>query len=202
LPKPNASGWRAHLLLLGQFVRNPRHVGAIAPSSRVLAQAMVDGLSLSDAARIVELGPGTGAFTSAIVDRLGPSARFLAIEVDEVFAGRLREQWPGLDCASASAASLPAIAKQRGIDPVDHILSGLPFASLPVDETTQILDGIRETLRSGGTFTTFQYVHAYGLPSAIAFREELARRLGSEPTRTLVVRNIPPAYVLRWTRQP
>ena len=197
---PNASGWRAHLLLLGQFVRHPRHVGAIAPSSRALAEAMVRGLDFSGAACIVELGPGTGAFTNAILPRLGRSGRLLAVELERRFAERLREQWPTLDCACASAALLPALVRERGIDQVNHILSGLPFASLPVWETTQILDGIQETLRRGGTFTTFQYVHAYPLRPAVAFRHEVTRRMGSEPTRTLVMGNLPPAYVLRWTR--
>ena len=200
-PPPNSSGWRAHLLLLGQFIRHPRHVGAIAPSSRALADAMVEGLDLSGPARVVELGPGTGVFTRAIVETFGPAARFLVIEVDERFAVRLREQWPGVDCACASAAALPALAEARGLTPVDHILSGLPFASLPVAETRHILDGICQTLRPGGSFTTFQYVHAHGLPPAVAFRQDLNQRLGGEPSRRLVVKNIPPAYVLRWTRQ-
>ncbi len=198
-PPPNVSGWRAHLLLLGKFVRNPRHVGAIAPSSKAMAQAMVRGLDLSGAVRVVELGPGTGAFTSAIVGSLTPAARFLAVEVDPMFASRLRAQWPGLDCACASAAALPALLRERGLDAVDHILSGLPFASLPVAETAAILDAVRETLRPGGTFTTFQYVHAYRLPPAVAFREALSERMHGAPARTLVIRNLPPAYVLRWT---
>ena len=161
---------------------------------------MVHGLEFSNGVRIVELGPGTGAFTSAILNQLGPSARLLVVEVAEQFAVRLRAQWPGLECACASAALLPALLNERGIDRVDHILSGLPFASLPTLETTQILDGVQQTLRSGGTFTTFQYVHAYGLRPAAMFRQELNERLGAEPSRTLIARNIPPAYVLRWTR--
>jgi phosphatidylethanolamine/phosphatidyl-N-methylethanolamine N-methyltransferase len=197
----NGSGLREHLLLFSRFLRSPRNIGAIAPSSPVLARAMVRDVDLGGGAvRVVELGPGTGAFTSAIVSRLGPSARYLAIDREAAFVERLRELWPQIECVCASAAMLPALAADRGLAPVDHIISGLPFASLPGAVTTQILDGIEQTLRPGGTFTTFQYVHAYGLPPAVAFRHDINRRMGGQPTRRLVVWNIPPAFVLTWKR--
>ncbi len=197
---PNGSGWREHLLLFGRFLKAPRSIGAIAPSSPALAEAMVAALRLGGADRIVELGPGTGALTSALVARLHPGARVLAIDREPMFVERLRARWPQVECVCASAVALPALAAERGLLPIDHILSGLPFASLPAPVTARILEGIEETLRSDGTFTTFQYVHAYRMRQAAVFRRELSARLGSEPERTLVLRNLPPAYVLTWRR--
>jgi phospholipid N-methyltransferase len=196
---PGGPGLRDHLHLLGRFVRNPRTVGAVAPSSAALARQMVAGLDLHQA-RVVELGPGTGAFTRAIVPELGPAARFLAIDIDPTFIETLRTRFPQVDFVCGSAEQLPAFAAERGLDSVDHILSGLPFASLPASITRGILDGIERTLRRGGTFTTFQYVNAYGMSAAVAFRQDLSRRLGGEPTRRLVMRNLPPAWVLTWTK--
>jgi phospholipid N-methyltransferase len=196
----NGSGWREHLLLLRRFLRHPRSVGAIAPSSPSLARAMVQPLDLGGSVRVVELGPGTGAFTCAIVSRLGPAAAYLAIDRDPVFVERIKRQWPQVDCVCASAAALPVLAAERGMTPVDHVVSGLPFASLPGAVTTQILDGLERTIRPGGTFTTFQYVHAYRLPPAVAFRRDITQRMGGAPVRTLVTRNLPPAYVLTWRR--
>jgi phospholipid N-methyltransferase len=196
---PSASaGLTEHLLFLRAMLRNPRSVGAIAPSSRHLARRMVMGIG--GAEQIVELGPGTGAFTREIVNRLGPGGRVLAVETNRSFVERLLRAWPQVDCVCASAETLPALASARGISGVDHIISGLPFASLPAATTRRILDGVHETLRVGGTFTTFQYVHAYGMPAAAGFRRELSARLGSEPHSALVVRNIPPALVLTWRR--
>lgn len=162
---------------------------------------MVDGLDLARPVRIVELGPGTGSFTSAIARRLGSAARMLSIDVDQDFVDRLRARWPRIDFVCASAAALPELAAERGLAPVDHIISGLPFASLPAEITRDILDAIERTLRTRGTFTTFQYVHAYPLPAAVAFRRDITQRLGDAPDRRLVIWNIPPAYVLTWTRQ-
>lgn len=194
------SGWREHVVFLGRFLRSPRQIGAIAPSSPTLAEAMVDTFALDRAATIVELGPGTGALTAALVARAAPRVRILAIDREPAFVQRLCDRWPRLECVCDSAVELPRIAAERALGPVDCILSGLPFASLPAATMTRILDGIEETLRPGGTFTTFQYVHAYALPPAISFRREIHARMGSTPSRKMVVWNLPPAYVLSWTR--
>ncbi len=97
-----------------------------------------------------------------------------------MFVERIRRQWPQVECVCASAAALPALAAERGMTPIDHVVSGLPFASLPGAVTTQILEGLERTLRPGGTFTTFQYVHAYRLPPAVAFRRDINERMGSD----------------------
>jgi phospholipid N-methyltransferase len=100
----------------------------------------------------------------------------------------------------ASAEQLEALVKARDIAPVDHILSGLPFASLPPAMTDRILDGIEKTLRQGGTFTAFQYVHAYRLATSKRFRRDMSRRMGASPVTRLITRNFPPAFVMTWTR--
>lgn len=194
------SGLREHLHFLGRFLRSPRTIGAIAPSSRALAAAMVRPLRGGHAGRVVELGPGTGAFTAALVTCLTGSSRLLAIDREAEFVERLSRRWPQADFVCASAADLPSLAAERHFLPIDHIVSGLPFASLPGTVTREILDGILRSLRAQGTFTTFQYVHAYSLPPAMAFRREINERMGGSPTRELVIWNIPPAYVLTWEK--
>jgi phospholipid N-methyltransferase len=196
----NGNGWREHLLLFARFLRHPRTIGAIAPSSAALAVAMVDTFDLGGAIRVVELGPGTGVFTAALVARLGPAARLLAIDREPAFIARLRDRWPHVEAVCDSAAALPALASARGLLPVDVIISGLPFASLPQATTQEILDGIQTALRPGGSFSTFQYVHAYRFPAAVAFRRSISERMRSQPGRRLVMRNVPPAYVLNWTK--
>jgi len=190
-----------HLAMLGRFVRSPRTTGAVAPSSRALASAMVADLDLSGPVRVVELGPGTGVFTRVIAEHLGPAARCLAIDVDPGFVEQLQRRCPRVEAVCGSAADLQALTASAGFDCVDHIISGLPFASLPAAVTAAVLDGIVAVLRPGGTFTTFQYAHSYPAPLARAFRREMSARLGSRPARHLVWRNVPPAYVLGWSRR-
>lgn len=194
--------WQDHWLFLTHFRKSPRTVGAIAPSSRRLARAMLDGLALEpgSALRVVELGPGTGAVTGEIASRLPADAACLAIDVDPVFSARVGTRWPRIDSVCDRAERLVEIARARNLLPIDHIVSGLPFASLPAASARAIVAAIVSSLRVGGTFTTFQYVHAFGFPSAVTVRQTLTEEMGSAPARTLVLGNLPPAVVLRWRK--
>jgi phosphatidylethanolamine/phosphatidyl-N-methylethanolamine N-methyltransferase len=194
--------WHDHRLFLSHFRKNPRTVGAIAPSSQRLARAMLDGLTLEPGVRVVELGPGTGAITGEIARRLPPGTTCLAIDIDPVFTARVAERWPQIDAVCDRAERLLDIVRSRGLQPVDHIVSGLPFASLPGGATGAIVEAIATALRPGGTFTTFQYIHAYALPPAIAVRRTLGHLLGSRPAFSVVMANLPPAFVMRWTNTP
>ena len=201
MPPTSGPTLREHVLLFSRFLRSPRTVGALSPSSRALAEAMVDGVDLASSSHIVELGPGTGVFTAAIVERLGASTRFLTIDIDQAFVRQVQKRWPQIECVCASAETLEALAAARGMLPVDHIVSGLPFVSLPSAVTRHILENVARTLRPGGTFTTFQYLHGYGLPPAIAFRRGMDARMGAPCNVRLVLRNVPPALVLTWTKK-
>jgi phosphatidylethanolamine/phosphatidyl-N-methylethanolamine N-methyltransferase len=191
---------REEWLFFLRFLRSPRTVGAVAPSSRRLASGMVGEMDLSPGARVVEFGPGTGAFTGAIAGRLPVGGRYLGIERDPVFVGVLKKRWPELSYACDSVENLVAIAAREDLFPLDHIISGLPFASLPAVQTLPILDAVEAALRRGGKFTTFQYLHAYALPAARAFRREMGRRFGRPSTRKVVFWNLPPAFVLTWRK--
>jgi phospholipid N-methyltransferase len=153
------------------------------------------------ACTVAELGPGTGALTAAIVDKMATDTRFLAIDIDQAFVAQIRRRWPHIECVCASAERLDLLARERGMFPLDHIVSGLPFVSLPLDMTREILRSVHDALRPGGTFTTFQYLHGYPLPTAAGFRKAMTERMGSEPTVRYVMRNIPPAVVLTWRKR-
>jgi phospholipid N-methyltransferase len=198
----NGSGLREHLLLFTRFLRNPATIGAVAPSSRTLARAMARRLPADRPIHLVELGPGTGALTGILSEHLAPGSRYLAIELEADFVRQIHERWPGVEVVWASAEQLEELVTARRLAPVDHIVSGLPFASLPQATTRRIMDGIERTLRKGGTFTTFQYLYAYAwAPSAAVFRAEMDRRMGGPPERKIVWRNLPPAFILTWTRK-
>jgi phosphatidylethanolamine/phosphatidyl-N-methylethanolamine N-methyltransferase len=194
------TGLREHVLLVSRFLRSPNTIGAIAASSRAMAQRMVAGLPVDRPIRIVELGPGTGPFTNAIVERVHRGSRILAIDREQQFVDWVRERWPSVECVCASAVDLERLVTERHMAPLDHIISGLPFASLPIEDTSRILSGIERTLRPGGTFTTFQYLHGYGLKAGRLFRQRMTDRMGSPPRRRFVLRNFPFAFILTWTR--
>jgi len=189
-----------NLMFLGKFLRNPRNVGSVIPSSQALAREMARMVPVDPQAIVVELGPGTGALTRQVIAVLAPGERFLAIDIDAEFCANLHARWPGIDCECGSAADLPRMLETRRWPSVNHVLSGLPFASLPAAISRSILTAVGQSLVPGGTFSTFQYVHAYATPPAVKFRAQMADTLGSVVSRRLVVRNFPPAYVLTWKK--
>lgn len=193
-------GLREHLMVLARFLRSPRTVGALSASSRALAMAVVDCVDWERAERVVELGPGTGALTGAIVEHLRPETRFFAVDIDEEFVRKVKQRWPSVECVCGSAEELEALARSRDLLPVDHIISGLPFTTLAPAMTAGILDGVYTSLRPGGKFTTFQYVYTYGMSNASKFRSTMSERMRSKPVTALVKRNVPPARVLTWTK--
>lgn len=163
---------------------------------------MAAEMPFDDAAVLVELGPGTGAMTREVLARLRPGGRLLAVDIDPAFCARLRDRFPSLDCECASAVDLPALLAARGWSGAAHIVSGLPFASLPGAVSRAILSAVEASVIPGGGFTTFQYVHAYPTPAAVAFRRRMAAGFGPRVTRRLVIGNLPPAFVLTWRKSP
>jgi len=189
-----------NLRFLSAFLRSPLSIGAIAPSSRWLAARMVEGMDLETAETVVELGPGTGAFTGAILEHLGPESRYMAVELNEEFARRLRAARPDLHVVHDSAERLAEHLAAAGRAHADSIICGLPWASFPKQLQERIMSSTMQSLRSGGRFATFAYVHAAWLPTARRFRRFLEAHFTEVRTTPVVWRNLPPAFVYRCTK--
>ena len=188
------------LKFLGSFVRHPRQVGAVVPSSPALAKAMVRGLNVAGDQSVVELGPGTGAFTRAILRHLPAPDRYLGIELNDDFVGHLRRRFPGANFIHGSAEQMHDHHAEARLGSAAAVLCGLPFASLPQSVQANVVDGLDRLLERGGEFRTFQYVHAYNLPAAQSFRRRMDALFGPGQRSPSVKLNVPPAYVLRWAR--
>lgn len=182
------------------FLRHPTTVGAVAPSSRVLARAMCVDLQVEPDELVLEFGPGTGPFTEQISRQLPDPACYLGIELEPAFVRLLRERYPGLNFVTGSAQDSDELLMRVGDKAVRSIISGLPFASLPPVVQDGVIDSVLRLLRPGGVFRTFQYVHAYALPAAVRFRRRMAKLLGPGERSRVVFRNVPPAFVLSWRR--
>lgn len=185
---------------LAAFVRRPFETGSITPSSAQLATAMVEGMGIAEADTVVELGPGTGAFTQTIQQHLKPGACFLCMEINPEMAAELRRAFPGLRVVNDSIENLAHHLKAEGRDSVDVAISGLPWAAFSPQHQERLLDATVTPLRPGGGFATFAYSHAAWLPQARRFRELLESRFSEVSTSEVVWRNVPPAFVYRCRR--
>ncbi|OYT73132.1 MAG: methyltransferase [Chloracidobacterium sp. CP2_5A] len=188
----------ATIVFLKSFFKRPRQTGAIAPSSRQLAQAMVARADLGHARFVVELGPGTGAFTGAILAALPRGADFLAIERNPELVTFLRRRLPQANVVCDDAAHLWRHIAERAAPP-SAVFCGLPLSWLPAGERDAVLDAVAAVLPLGGTLTLFQYIHAAGTPPGRQVQRELARRF-RRVERYPTWWNLPPAYVLHCVR--
>jgi phosphatidylethanolamine/phosphatidyl-N-methylethanolamine N-methyltransferase len=185
------------LQFLGAFLREPARVGAFVPSSPALARAMLRGCDLKNARTVVEFGPGTGAFTRLILERIGRQTAFLALELDDKHVRGLRQRFPGVNIYHDSAETVQQYLAEHRRKKADYIISGLPWANMPVQVQERILEVVLKSLAADGLFTTFAYVHARWLPGARRFRERLERHFAEVKISRIVWRNMPPAFVYR-----
>lgn len=187
---------------LCEFARHPRSTGAIGPSSPELAHAMVRDMGLERAKLVVELGAGTGAFTSEIVASLPSRASLVAMELNPRLAGSLEDAFPSsrvrVVCDSAERLCRHLGRPQTGR--VDAVVSGLPWVFFSAEQQRAILQQVRRALRRGGRFATFAYAHAAWLPSGVKFRRELRAVFPECRILPIVWRNLPPAFIYRCRR--
>jgi phospholipid N-methyltransferase len=185
---------RQAALFLRQFVRSPRSVGAVLPSSAALARAMLAPIDFTSARTIVEFGPGTGAFTRHIAARLAPGCRYLGIELNPDFVRGLAKAFPSLAFVHGSVADLGQILAARRIGPIDAIVCGLPWASLPMSLQETVFAAIDLTLVPGGVLATFGYLQSLALPGAWTLRRRLRRDFAEVGHSPVVWGNVPPAF--------
>ena len=179
---------QSRLRFLKQWVRNPRELGSITPSSRYLTREVVDRIDFSRARHIAELGPGTGVFTQAILERLAPDGRVLAVDTNAGFVEHLRREIrdPRLTVVEASAERIDQLVAEAGWPGVDAIVSGIPYSLLPRPVTRAILQASRRALGDDGLFVGYQYSRM--------LRPFLLDVFGNVHYRSVLL-NLPPAFV-------
>lgn len=187
-------------VFFSSFLRNPRGVAAVLPSSRRLARMMADELTYRPDQSIVEIGAGTGVFTRELASRLRDGARLLSIEREGAFVDFLRDKAPGADVHHGDAADLAAIMRGRGMHAADYVVSGIGWPSIPREPRERMLTAIRDALVPGGKFLTFGYHVGWCLPSTWAFWAFMKRTFHRVSVSPVIWANVPPAYIYRCER--
>lgn len=188
------------LKILREFLRSPKHIGAIAPSSKALAREIVSHIGLEEAAVILEYGPGTGVFTERILRTMRPGARLAVIEQNDRLAERFRLQFPDVRLYHDSAENAEAILRDLGADKADCIVSGLPWAAFDADLQDRLLEATLTALGPGGVFVTFAYLQGLLLRSGKRFARKLDSHFARVSRSRVVWWNLPPAFVYRCIR--
>lgn len=182
------------LTFIREFAKEPKHIGAVAPSSDFLAEHMVRAAQIEPGQPVVELGAGTGPITQKIRE-VAPHSPLLALEPNPEFAAALREKCPRVQVVEANAHDLPAIVQAWGHPKVPRIVSSLPWAMWPQEVQDPIFDAIVDCMAPGGRMVTFTYLHSQVVPMGIRLKKTLHRRFSDVLRTTVQWRNLPPAFV-------
>lgn len=185
--------WSDRVAFLGQFLRHPRQVASIVPSTRFLERRIarcVHGRS----GMVVELGSGTGGITRAILASISSESRLIAVELSPILAARVaRIPDPRLTVHCGSAEDLPEILRQHGCERADAIVSGLPFSTIGRRRGKRILDAIGRSLAPEGELIAY---HVRGTLERLAGSRFQAIESSTEWL------SIPPMRIYRWRKAP
>lgn len=196
--QPLAESFADAALFFRRFLRDPKQVASVLPSSRYLAAAMFADLALQSGDVIVEYGPGTGAFTREVqrLRRSGLELRYLGIERDPGLYQHLCRRFPELDFQLGDVCDAPKYVRERGLDPVKVVISGLPLMLMPPGIQDVIFAGVASILDGQGVFRTFSYVNNYPTIPAVKLRRRFQSSFKQWSLSRPVLRNLPPAFVL------
>jgi phosphatidylethanolamine/phosphatidyl-N-methylethanolamine N-methyltransferase len=195
---------------LSQFLRNYQTTGSVVPSGRALASALCRHVGTGAPQKILEAGPGTGAVTGVVVERMRAEDELWMVELNPTFAAHLRGAFKERPAFRAVAdrchlveGSLQALAQDGEFDVV---ISGLPLNNFSPEDVRAILDAYARLLKPSGVLSFFQYILIRDAKTMVSFGLERSRLkavgtaidgvLGErEFARDWVWPNVPPAWV-------
>ena len=179
------------------WLQNPRLIGAVSPSGPALAKAMASFVDLDRNGPIVELGPGTGPVTHALLGRGIPAERLLLVEYETKFCHLLAERYPGVKIVQGDAYGLKKTLSEHVNGQAACVVSSLPLLVRPERDRVELLHQAFELMGDDGLFIQFTYgltkspmpLHAHGVSGAYVGK-------GSAP----ILLNVPPARVWRYRK--
>ncbi|OED37736.1 hypothetical protein AB833_22500 [Chromatiales bacterium (ex Bugula neritina AB1)] len=180
-------------VFLTEFIKNPRQLGSIIPSSGFLKRRILRAASLETAGTVVELGPGNGGTTRAILNAMPQTARLLSIELNPgLFELGQQIDDPRYTAHHGDASDLESILTRYNLAPPDVVISGIPFSCMDPAVATSILQMIHRLLNADGRFVAYQ---------VSARVDELNTFYASERRKQeFELLNVPPLRVWRWQK--
>src|SRR5579883_161729 len=174
------------------WMEKPLSIGAVAPSSRVLARAMAAYVDASRNGPIIELGPGTGPVTEALVAQGVDPSRLILLEDDPAFCRLLRDRYPTSTVVQGDAYSLGRVLGGHLAAPAAAVVSGLPLFTKPVKMRLKLIHEAFALMLPGAPFVQFTYATVPPIPKALdRVRAEASERIW---------KNIPPARIWVYRR--
>lgn len=172
---------------LRSWIEKPLHMGAVMPSGRVLARTMAQYVDINSSEPVVELGPGTGAITSALIEHGVDQKRLVLVEYNPGFCALLRDRYPQATVVQGDAYKLRDTLWNVLGKPASAVVSGLPLVTKPMLTRLKLIREAFVALAPGAPFVQFTYSVAPPIPKSLpGVSTEASERIWM---------NLPPARV-------
>jgi len=172
---------------LRSWIEKPLHMGAVMPSGKLLARTMAQYVDIDSTGPVVELGPGTGAITNALVEHGVEQKRLVLVEYNPSFCALLRERYPQATVVQGDAYRLRDSLWDVLPEPATAVVSGLPLVTKPMLTRMKLIRDSFNLLEPGAPFVQFTYSVAPPIPKSLpGVVTEASERIWM---------NIPPARV-------
>ena len=172
---------------LRSWIEKPLHMGAVMPSGRLLARTMAQYVNTKSTGPVVELGPGTGAITSALIEHGIDQKRLVLVEYNPGFCALLRDRYPHAKVVQGDAYTLRDSLRNALSAPASAVVSGLPLVTKPMLTRLKLIRDAFVALAPGAPFVQFTYSVAPPIPKSLpGVSTEASERIWM---------NLPPARV-------
>jgi phosphatidylethanolamine/phosphatidyl-N-methylethanolamine N-methyltransferase len=172
---------------LRSWIEKPLHMGAVMPSSRMLARTMAQYVDVDSTGPVVELGPGTGAITNALIEHGVDQRRLVLVEYNPGFCALLRDRYPHAKVVQGDAYKLRDSLWEVLAMPASAVVSGLPLVTKPMLTRLKLMRDAFVALAPGAPFVQFTYSVAPPIPKSLpGVSTEASERIWM---------NLPPARV-------
>jgi phosphatidylethanolamine/phosphatidyl-N-methylethanolamine N-methyltransferase len=172
---------------LRSWIEKPLHVGAVMPSGRLLARTMAQYVDAEGTGPVIELGPGTGAITSALIERGVEQKRLVLVEYNPSFCALLRDRYPQAKVVQGDAYTLRDTLWNVLNAPASAVVSGLPLVTKPMLTRVRLIRDAFAALAPGAPFIQFTYSVVPPIPKSLpGVSTEASERIWM---------NLPPARV-------
>jgi phosphatidylethanolamine/phosphatidyl-N-methylethanolamine N-methyltransferase len=172
---------------LRSWIEKPLHVGAVMPSGRVLARTMARYVDIDSEGPVIELGPGTGAITNALIARGVEQKRLVLVEYNPSFCALLRDRYPQATVVQGDAYALRDSLWNVLDAPASAVISGLPLVTKPMLTRLKLIRDAFNSMAPGSPFVQFTYSVAPPIPKSLpGVSTEASERIWM---------NVPPARV-------
>ena len=172
---------------LRSWIEKPLHMGAVMPSSKLLARTMAQYVDVDSKGPVIELGPGTGAITNALIEHGVDQKRLVLVEYNPGFCALLRDRYPQAKVVQGDAYALRASLDKVLDAPASAVVSGLPLVTKPMLTRLKLIRDAFVALAPGAPFVQFTYSVAPPIPKSLpGVSTEASERIWM---------NLPPARV-------